>query len=166
MSTADVVRSALEAAEVEFEEPRPGTFAVTLPGTAKLKTTCSLVVGDHGVTVNAFVARQPDENHEAVYRWLLERNLRTYGVAFAIDHLGDIYLAGRIPHESVTAAEIDRLLGSVLQEADSSFNRILELGFVTAIRKEWAWREKRGEPLTNLAAFAHLAAPRESEAAQ
>ena len=65
-------------------------------------------------------------------------------------------------HESVTAAEIDRLLGSVLQEADSSFNRILELGFVTAIRKEWAWREKRGEPLTNLAAFAHLAAPRQA----
>jgi Putative bacterial sensory transduction regulator len=160
MIPVDTVRSALNAAEVEFEEPTPGTFAVTLPGTAKLKTTCSLVVGDHGVTVNAFVARRPDENHEEVYRWLLERNLRTYGVAFAIDHLGDIYLAGRIPHESITADEVDRLLGSVLQEADSSFNRILELGFVTAIRKEWAWREKRGEPLTNLAAFAHLAAPR------
>jgi Putative bacterial sensory transduction regulator len=159
-SVTDVVRSALSAADVEFEEPTPGAFAVTLPGTAKLKTTCSLVVGDHGVTVNAFVARRPDENHAAVYRWLLERNLRTYGVAFAIDHLGDIYLAGRIPHESITADEIDRLLGSVLQEADSSFNRILELGFITAIRKEWAWREKRGEPLTNLAAFAHLAAPR------
>lgn len=166
MIPADTVRSALNAAEVEFEEPTPGTFAVTLPGTAKLKTTCSLVVGDHGVTVNAFVARRPDENHEEVYRWLLERNLRTYGVAFAIDHLGDIYLAGRIPHESITADEVDRLLGSVLQEADSSFNRILELGFVTAIRKEWAWREKRGEPLTNLAAFAHLAAARPEGNAQ
>jgi Putative bacterial sensory transduction regulator len=166
MTPADSVRSALNAAEVEFEEPTPGTFAVTLPGTAKLKTTCSLVVGDHGVTVNAFVARRPDENHEDVYRWLLERNLRTYGVAFAIDHLGDIYLAGRIPHESITADEVDRLLGSVLPEADSSFDRILELGFVTAIRKEWAWREKRGEPLTNLAAFAHLAAPRPEGNAQ
>lgn len=166
MIPADTVRSALNATEVEFEEPTPGTFAVTLPGTAKLKTTCSLVVGDHGVTVNAFVARRPDENHEEVYRWLLERNLRTYGVAFAIDHLGDIYLAGRIPHESITADEVDRLLGSVLQEADSSFNRILELGFVTAIRKEWAWREKRGEPLTNLAAFAHLAAARPEGNAQ
>ena len=166
MTVIDVVRSALVAAEVEFEEPTPGTFAVTLPGTAKLKTTCSLVVGDHGVTVNAFVARRPDENHAEVHRWLLERNLRTYGVAFAIDHLGDIYLAGRIPHESITADEIDRLLGSVLQEADSSFNRILELGFVTAIRKEWAWRERRGEPLTNLAAFAHLAGPPQGGTAQ
>jgi hypothetical protein len=166
MTVAEVVRSALAAAEVEFEETTPGAFVVTLPGTAKLKTTCSLVVGDHGVTVNAFVARRPDENHEEVYRWLLERNLRTYGVAFAIDHLGDIYLAGRIPHESITEDEVDRLLGSVLQEADSSFNRILELGFASAIRKEWAWREKRGEPLTNLAAFAHLAAPRSAPAAQ
>jgi Putative bacterial sensory transduction regulator len=166
MTVADVVRSALVAADVEYEESTPGAFVVTLPGTAKLKTTCSLVVGDHGVTVNAFVARRPDENHEKVYRWLLERNLRTYGIAFAIDHLGDIYLAGRIPHESITEAEIDRLLGSVLQEADSSFNRILEIGFASAIRKEWAWREKRGEPLTNLAAFAHLAAPRKDPVAQ
>jgi Putative bacterial sensory transduction regulator len=166
MTSADIVRSALRAADVEFDESVPGTFIATLPGTAKLKTTCSLVIGDHGVTVNAFVARCPDENHAGVYRWLLERNLRTYGVAFAVDHLGDIYLAGRIPHESVTADEVDRLLGSVLQEADSSFNRILELGFVSAIRKEWAWREKRGEPLTNLAAFAHLAVPRGDPADQ
>jgi len=160
MTSGDVVRSALVAAGVEYEEPAPGTFVATLPGTAKLQTTCSFAVGDHGVTINAFVARRPDENHAEVYRWLLERNLRTYGVAFAVDHLGDIYLAGRIPHESVTADEVDRLLGSVLQESDSSFNRILELGFASAIRTEWAWREKRGEPLTNLAAFAHLAAPR------
>ena len=44
--------------------------------------------------MHAFVCRQPDENHERVYRWLLERNLKMYGVAFAVDRLGDIYLDG------------------------------------------------------------------------
>ena len=59
---AQVLRVALAAAELEWEEPRTGTFVVTLPGERKLRTTCSLVVGEHSVSINAFVARHPDEN--------------------------------------------------------------------------------------------------------
>jgi hypothetical protein len=44
----------------------------------------------------------------------------------------------------------------VLQYADSSFNPLLELGFSSAIRREWAWRVSRGESLANLKAFEHL----------
>lgn len=154
-SAAEVLRAAF--ADLEHEQPDPGTFVVTLPGEKKLKTAVSLVVGAHSLSVNAFVARRPDENHEAVYRWLLERNTRLYAVAFALDHLGDIYLSGRLPLHAVTADEVDRLLGAVLEAADSSFNTILELGFSSAIRKEWAWRLARGEPTWNLEAFRHLA---------
>ena len=158
-ATADTLRSALVAAELEFEEPQPGTFVVVLPGERKLKTTCSLVVGAHSLSLNAFVARRPDENHEAVYRWLLERNTKMYAVAFALDHLGDIFLTGRVPLASITPDEVDRLLGAVLDYSDSAFNTILELGFTSAIRKEWAWRRLRGEPTYNLDAFRHLAPP-------
>ncbi len=132
---------------------------VTLPGTRKQKTTCSLVVGEHALTVQAFVARHVDENAEAVYRWLLERNLRMYGVSFAIDQLGDIYLAGRLPLSSLDEEELDRILGSVLEYADGSFNTILELGFTSAIKREWEWRISRGESTANLEAFRHLAEP-------
>jgi hypothetical protein len=52
--------------------------------------------------------------------------------------------------------EIDRIIGSVLQYSDSSFNPLLELGFADAIRREWAWRVSRGESLANLEAFTHL----------
>src|SRR5690606_26239240 len=107
----------------------------------------------HSVSVNAFVVRAPDENHAEFYRWLLDRNRRTYGVHFALDQLGDIYLVGHIPVESVTAAEVDRLLGCVVEYADGSFDKLLELGFATAIRREWAWRVDRGESLANLQAF-------------
>jgi hypothetical protein len=154
-AAAAVLREAL--AELENEEPTPGTFVVNLPGEKKLKTTVSFVVGAHSLSVNAFVCRRPDENHEAVNRWLLERNTRLYGVAFALDHLGDVYLSGRLPLHAVTAEEVDRLLGSVLAASDSSFNTILEMGFAGAIRKEWAWRTSRGEPTWNLQAFRHLA---------
>ena len=159
MDPAETVRDYLVDAGLEFEEPQADTFVVQLPGEQKLRTTVSLVVGDHSLSINAFVARRPDENHAAVHRWLLEQNRRMYGMAFALDHLGDIYLTGRVPLASVDAEEIDRLLGCALAYADESFNPILELGFASAIRREWEWRVARGESTANLAAFAHLAGP-------
>jgi hypothetical protein len=48
------------------------------------------------------------------------------------------------------------VIGAVLQYSDSSFNPLLEIGFSSAIRREWAWRVSRGESLANLKAFEHL----------
>ena len=148
-----VVRATLEDSGLEWEQLGHGMFSVTLPGERKLQTPCRLDVGEHSFAVHAFVARHVDENHERVYRWLLERNLRMYGVGFAVDRLGDIYLDGRLPLAAVTPDELDRLLGSVLTYADESFNSILELGFASSIRKEWEWRKLRGESTKNLEAF-------------
>jgi Putative bacterial sensory transduction regulator len=150
---SQIVRQALAAAALQVDEPCPGTFLFDLPGERKLSTPCRLVVGDHTLAVHAFVCRNPDENHEAVYRWLLNRNLRTYGVAFAVDASGDIYLEGRVSLTSVSVEELDRMLGAVLTYADESFNSILELGFSTSIRREWQWRIRRGESTRNLDAF-------------
>nr|WSZ97541.1 YbjN domain-containing protein [Streptomyces sp. NBC_00857] len=153
------IERTLESAELEWESPEPGSYVVTLPGTRKLSTTCSLRVGRHALSLNAFVIRHPDENAERVQRWLLERNLKLYGVGYAVDRLGDVYLTGKLPLAAVTEDEIDRLLGSVLEAADGSFNTLLELGFASAIRKEYAWRVSRGESTRNLDAFAHLTRP-------
>jgi hypothetical protein len=158
------VEQALSEAEAEFERPAEGHYVVSLPGTRKLSTACSLLVGDHTVSVNAFVVRSADENHEGVFRWLLERNAKLAGIAFAIDHHGDVYLVGRLPLASITADEVDRLLGTVLEAADNSFNTLLELGFAGSIRREWEWRLKRGEPTYNLAAFERLRPQRPSAA--
>ena len=151
--TADVLRSYLDDNEIEYQETSEGVFSFTLPGEQKLQTPVRLDVGPHALGVHAFVCRNPDENHERVYRWLLERNLKMYAVAFAVDRHGDIYLDARLPLSAVTADELDRLLGSVLSQADESFNSILELGFASSIRKEWEWRKLRGESTRNLEAF-------------
>lgn len=132
------------------------TVTVILPGEHKLRTTCALVAGPHSLSINAFVARHPDENTEAVHRWLLERNRRLFAVAYAIDQLGDIYLVGRLPVQTVTPEVLDHVMGAVLAEADGSFNHILALGFRTSIEREWRWRLSRGESTANLAAFEHL----------
>ncbi|MGW8374215.1 YbjN domain-containing protein [Streptomyces sp. ODS28] len=154
-----VIESALREAGVEWESPEPGSYVAKLPGTKKLSTTLSLLVGRHALSLNAFVIRRPDENAEGVQRWLLERNLKLYGVSYAVDRLGDVYLTGKLPLAAVTAEEVDRLLGSVLEAADGAFNTLLELGFATAIRREYEWRVSRGESTRNLEAFSHLTGP-------
>lgn len=156
---ADAVRDCLRELEVEFDEPAENTFVAVLPGERKLKTTCSIVIGPHSVTVNAFVVRHPDENTDGVHQWLLRQNAKHPGLAYGIDPLGDVYLVGQLPLEAVNSTQVDILLGRVLGTADSAFNTLLELGFASSIRREWRWRVSRGESLANLAAFEHLAPP-------
>lgn len=143
--------------ELEWESTGDSAYVVTLPGTHKLKTVCNLIVGQHALRIEAFVMRQPDENREQLWAWLLRRNARMYGVAFSIDQAGDVYLTGRVALNALDEDELDRLLGSVLTYADESFDTMLEIGFGAAIRREWDWRVKRGESLANLQAFAHFA---------
>ena len=156
---AAVISATLESLGLGFEQPRPGAFLVRLEGQHKLATMTWLVAGEHSLGVEAFFCRQPDENHEAFYRFLLERNARMYGVHFTLDPVGDVYLTGRLPLSARTADDIDRLLGCVLSYSDDNFDTALELGFGSAIRREWAWRVKRGESLANLEAFARFADP-------
>ena len=65
---AQIIEGVLKDTEVEWESPRPGSYVVKLPGTRKLSTTVSLIVGRHSLSVNAFVIRHPDENEAGVHR--------------------------------------------------------------------------------------------------
>jgi hypothetical protein len=156
MTVHDVIESVLRDNDLQFER-LDDAFVVNLPGTRRLKTACWLRVGEHALSIEAFVVRKPDENVEQFYRYLLEHNARMYAVAWSIDSRGDVYLTGRVPLSSVSPHEIDRILGAVLEYADGSFNALLQLGFGSSIRREWAWRVKNGESLANLAAFADFA---------
>jgi hypothetical protein len=153
------IKSTLDDSGLKYDRRGEGKYFVTLPGTKKLQTNCWLVDGDHAFSVEAFVCRRPDEEHEAVYRFLLQRNARLYGVHYTVDSMGDIYLVGRFGKETVTESELDKILGQVLETADGDFNTILEIGFATSIKREWDWRVSRGESLANLQAFKHLVEP-------
>ena len=153
-----LISTVLDGWELEYRRHQPGRYTVKLPGTRKLATMCQLEVGPHSLLVEAFVMRRPEENREQLYEFLLQRNARMYGVSFGLDQSGDVYLTGRVALHAVTEEELDRVLGSVLSYADENFNILLEIGFGSSIRREWAWRVKNGESLANLAAFAHLVA--------
>lgn len=151
------LRTALDELGVEHAEgTREGELVVTLPGERKLRTVCSLVVGADAMSVQAFVIRNPDENHERFYRFLLRRNLRMPGMAYAIDGTGDVYLGGRLPVGAISLESVDQVLGTVLTACDEPFNDLLVLGFLTSMKAEWRWRISRGESTRNLEAFRHL----------
>jgi hypothetical protein len=161
MTLQDVIEDTLKERELVYSTHDGSNgglqgVVVELPGERKLKTNTIMSVGQHAVRVEAFVCRKPDENFEGVYKFLLRRNRKLYGVAYTLDNVGDIYLVGRMALHAVTPEEIDLVLGQVLAAVDQDFNTLLELGFRSSIQKEWEWRVKRGESLKNLKAFEHL----------
>jgi hypothetical protein len=156
LSASDAIQAALDSLGLDYERPEPFAFLVRLEGEHRLATMTWLIAGEHSLQVEAFFCRQPDENHATFYRFLLERSARMYGVHFALDRTGDVYLTGRLPLSAVSEPELDTLLGCVLSYADETFNEAIRIGFAAAIRREWAWREKRGESLANLRPFADL----------
>ena len=154
-----VLQAALDDMGLAYSREDVGSYLVRLEGAHKLATMTWLVAGRHSLRVEAFFCRRPDENEAGFYRYLLGRNATMYAMAFSVDHLGDIFLVARLPLAAVDPVEIDRLLGCVLTYSDEAFDHALQLGFGSSIRREWAWRRKRGESVANLAAFARFADP-------
>ena len=138
----DVIAATLADLELTYERTKPGSFLVTLVGEHRLKTMTWLVVGDHSLRVEAFFMRKPEENEAATYGFLLQRNARTYGVGFSCDVLGDVFLTGHLPLAAISAEEVDRLLGCVLEYADGTFDAAVQLGFAGSIDRERAYRAK------------------------
>ena len=137
-----LLKSTLDELELPYERTDEGAYLVELAGEHKLKTMTWLIVQDVSLRVEAFFMRKPAENEGGTYRFLLDRNARTYGVHFSVDRLGDIYLSGRLPLQAVTPEEIDRVLGCVREYSDGNFDQAIQLGFKGAIERERAWRAK------------------------
>lgn len=159
----DLVRDWAQEQELETDFLSGHHIVVTLPGEKKLKTTVSVRVGAQSVDLQAFVIRRPDENAERFSRWLLEANSRLHGLAFSTDAVGDVYLTASVPGAGFDEELLDSYMGRFLAAADGSFNELLAFGFITSMKREWAWRIARGEPTFNLAAFEHLVSGEDNE---
>lgn len=156
MISLDQLTDYLASQDLAPQDISNTALVVTVQGTNKLKINVAISLGQHTLRIESFVARNPDENHENVYRWMLEENRKLLTVAFCLDTFGDIYLRGSLPIENLTLSDVDQILGVVIAQSDRSFNPLLELGFKSAIEREWAWRTSNGMDTANLQAFAHL----------
>jgi Protein of unknown function (DUF2596). len=71
----------------------------------------------------------PPGNHEALYRFLLQRNHSLYGARFSIGPDGDVYLTGRTLLEHLDVAELDRIIGVLYQLVEQWFQPVVQIAF-------------------------------------
>jgi hypothetical protein len=73
LDPAAVIDDFLQSHDLDYDQNTENTYLITLPGEAKQQTHCALIIGDHSLSINAFVIRKPDENKEKVYEYLLTK---------------------------------------------------------------------------------------------
>jgi Putative bacterial sensory transduction regulator len=139
------VAAFLAEAGLEAEELGDGRWFVRLSGERKLGIGVHLAVGDRTLRVESFFMRAPEEQQERLYRELLLRQATSYVLRFTLDEAGDLFLIGQVPLRAVTAEEVDRIVGTVLDLADAAYLPAVEVGFASSIAAEKAWRARLAE---------------------
>src|SRR5439155_7985637 len=104
----------LDERDIRYERVSDADWAIQLHGEKKLSITILFALRERTLQVESFFIRRPLENHADLYALLLRTNMRIYGVRFAVDDVGDVYLVGRFPVEAVSDEELERLLGAIL----------------------------------------------------
>jgi len=141
-----VIERYLSSDDVRSQRITDSDWAIQLKGERKLSITVLVAVRERTVGVESFFIRRPAENHAELYRMLLRANTTLYGVRFALDDLGDVYLTGRFPIHAITDDELDRILGAILETSDSMFMPAIEVGFASYLARDLAWRAAQGAP--------------------
>jgi hypothetical protein len=139
------VAAFLDESGLQAEALGDGRWFVRLAGERKLGVGVHLAVGDRTLRVESFFMRAPEEQGERLYRDLLLRQATSYVLRFTLDEAGDLFLIGQVPLRAVTAEEVDRVVGTVLDLADAAYLPAVEIGFASSIAAEKAWRARLAE---------------------
>ncbi|MEJ5254944.1 MAG: YbjN domain-containing protein [Acidimicrobiales bacterium] len=107
---------------------------VRVHGEEKDVYTIWYVLRQRTLHYETYVMPAPEENHAQVYEYLLRRNLRFNGVAFAIGEEDAVFLVGQLPIHAVDEGELDRILGSIYSYVEQCFRPALRLGFASRFR--------------------------------
>lgn len=86
-------------------------------------------LGQRTLRFETFLMPSPEANREAVFEQLLRRNRKLTGLSLQIGEEDAIFLAGSLPVASVTAAELDRVLGSMWAAVELVFRPAVRLAF-------------------------------------
>jgi hypothetical protein len=143
---ADIIEAYLSERDLRYQRVSPSDWAIQLRGEKKHSITVLFALRERTLAIESFFIRRPAENHAELYRMMLRANMRVYGVRFAIDDIGDVFLVARVPVEAVSEEELDRLLGAILMTSDDMFMPAIEVGFASYLKRDLAWRAAQGIP--------------------
>jgi hypothetical protein len=139
---ADTIERFFQQADIPYKRVGDGQWAAQLRGDRKLTIPLGIALSGDRVVFESFFMRRPQENLAEFYEMLLRRNARAYGVHFALDGQGDVFLVGARAAHGLDGEELDRIVGSILIEADGLFNAAIEVGFKSYLEADMAWRAR------------------------
>ncbi len=114
--------------DTSLGEPR---WFVRMRGEEKEFTTVWLTLGQRTLRYETYVMPAPPEHQLEVMELLLRRNDQLVGAHFSIGQEDAIYLRGELPDTAVTAAELDRVLGTLYVGVEANFQALLRLAFAS-----------------------------------
>lgn len=115
----------------EGSEPR---WFIRVNGEEKDVFSIWFMLRQRSLFVETYVLPAPEENAAQVYEYLLRRNLRIFGMAFAIGEEDALYLKGEVHNSQVTEAELDRLLGTCYLQTEQVFRPAMRLAFASRFK--------------------------------
>ncbi len=122
--------------EATVERVRDGFWYVRIPGVSRSWIPVEIDVGERSIKLTSHVIIEPEEREAEVYKLLLRHNHRAQGVSFSLDgREGVVCLVTRIRREEVTAEALDAAMGRIVEETETTFRSILQIGFGSRLRK-------------------------------
>jgi hypothetical protein len=109
-------------------EPR---WYVRMIGEEKDFTTVWLTLGQRTLRYETYVMPAPEENRAELLELVLRRNDQLVGAHFSIGAEDALYLRGEMPDATLTADELDRVLGTLYTTVEDMFRPLLRLGFAS-----------------------------------
>jgi Putative bacterial sensory transduction regulator len=119
---------------VERGEPGERRWYVRLRGEEKDASTIWFTLRQRTLHYECYVLPAPEEQHARFYEHLLRRNLRLFGVHFAIGEEDAVFLVGQLPIEGADDDGIDRVVGTVYATVEQCFRPALRIGFASRFR--------------------------------
>lgn len=122
---------AIDRGEPGDAEPR---WYVRLKGEEKEHLTIWLTLGQRTLQYETYVMPAPEENHAALYEFLLRRNEKLYGLAFCIGAEDAVYLRGQLGVHAFGRGDLDRILGSMFVTVERFFRPAMRIGYASRFR--------------------------------
>ena len=112
----------------EGDEPR---WFIRVTGEEKSVFSIWFMLRQRSLFVETYVLPAPEENHAAVYEYLLRRNSRIFGMSFSIGEENAVYLTGEIHNREICESELDRLLGTAYMLTEQCFRPAMRLAYAS-----------------------------------
>ena len=133
-SWLDVQRSENPVVVAVDRDPDARRWYLRMRGEERDSIAVWLTIGEYTLAYETYVMPAPEENAAELYEFLLRRNARINGLAFAIGAEDAVYLTGHLPIGALDDVELDRIVGSAYAYVERWFRPAMRIGYASRFR--------------------------------